>query len=154
MHRNRYARRSGSTMALYATFLALVGIPLLALNIDVARVYVGKARLRSATQAACQAYATMLDTSSYRDNDEWKFEGTAMNEAYRAFYLTLPSGGSISLNAVEKQSADPNNHIYLIECRGRLIVSALLWVGRSYYNLNQFAQVKVKFATTRNWPEG
>jgi hypothetical protein len=149
MHRNRYARRNGSTMALYATFLALVGIPLLALNIDVARVYVGKARLRSATQAACQAYGTMLDYKAFQYDEVWKFKETAMQEAYTAFYLALPSGGSISITATEKSSG--LNHIYLVECRGRLIVSALLWVGRSYYNLNQYAQVKVKFATTENW---
>jgi hypothetical protein len=92
MHRNRYPRRSGSTMALYATFLALVGIPLLALNIDVARVYVGKARLRSATQAACQAYSTMLDYKNFQTSDTWGFESNAMSEANRVF-LSIYSVG-------------------------------------------------------------
>ena len=138
-------------MALYATFLALVGIPLLALNIDVARVYVNRARLRSATQAACQAYGTMLDYKHFRDSDRWRFDSTAMSTANRIFYGSVPSGGSVSISATQKSSSDPNQHIYVVGCRGRLIVSPIMWVGVSYYNLTQYVQVKVKFATSDNW---
>jgi hypothetical protein len=112
---------------------------------------VGRARLRSATQAACQAYGTMLDYKSFRETGVWKFEGTAMEEANLAFYKAIPSGGSVSVNIIEKSPTDSKNHIYVVECRGRLIVSALLWVGRSYYDLKQYSQVKVKFATQENW---
>jgi hypothetical protein len=138
-------------MAFYAAFLVTVGMPLMALTVDASRVMVMKVRLREATQAACQAYGTMLDYKAFQYNEVWKFKNTAMQEAYRAFYLALPSGGSISISATEKSSGI--DHIYVVECRGRLIVSALLRVGRSYYNLNQYAQVKVKFATTENWIE-
>ncbi len=151
MKKFKFIRYSGSTMALYATFLALVGIPLLALNIDVARVYVNRARLRSATQAACQAYGTMLDYKFFRDSNRWKFDSTAMSTAYKTFYQSVPSGGSVSITAVEKYSNDPNQHIFVVECRGRLIVSPIMWVGVSFYNLTQLVQVKVKFATADNW---
>jgi hypothetical protein len=140
-------------MALYATFLALVGIPLLALNIDVARVYVAKARLRSATQAACQAYSTMLDYKNFQTSGTWGFESNAMSEAYRVFYQSIPSGGSISINTIEKDAGSVG-HIFIVQCSGRLIVSAILWVGRSYYNLTQYSQVKAKFGNTDSWKEG
>jgi hypothetical protein len=136
-------------MALYATFLALVGIPLLALNIDVARVYVGKARLRSATQAACQAYGGMLDYEFFQGSNGWRFKGDAMGMAYNVFFTSMRSG-SISINAVQK-NVGTDDQFYLVECRGSSIVSPLMWVGVSFYNQTQYVQVKTKFSTTTNW---
>jgi hypothetical protein len=136
-------------MALYATFLVLVGIPLLALNIDVARVYVAKARLRNATQAACQAYGGMLDYEYFRTFGGWRFKSGAMGIAYNVFFSSMRSG-SISINAVQKNVGSVNQY-YLVECRGSSIVSPILWVGVSFYNQTQYAQVKAKFSTTENW---
>jgi hypothetical protein len=141
-------RSRGSTMALYATFLALVGIPLLALNIDVARVYVAKARLRSATQAACQAYGSMLDTEFFQGSNLWRFKSNAMGVANTVFFSTMGSG-SINITASLKGSGD--NQVYIVDCRGDYVVSPIMWVGVSYYKQTQYAQVKVKFSTTSNW---
>lgn len=146
VHRKRI---HGSTMALYATFLALVGIPLLALNIDVARVYVAKARLRSATQAACQAYGGMLDRDYFRNYGRWRFKGDAMGMAYTVFFSSMRSG-SISIKASMKNVSAPDQY-FLVECRGSAVVSPILWVGISFYNQTQYAQVKAKFSTTENW---
>jgi hypothetical protein len=142
-------RSRGSTMALYATFLAMVGVPLLALNIDVARVYVAKARLRNATQAACQAYGSMLDYQYFRENGQWRFKGDAMGMAYNVFFRSMRSG-SISINAVQKNVGSKDQY-YLVECRGSSIVSPLMWVGVSFYNQTQYVQVKAKYSTTENW---
>jgi hypothetical protein len=136
-------------MALYAIFLAMVGVPLLALNIDVARVYVAKARLRSATQAACQAYGSMLDYDYFRVFGGWRFKGNAMGMAYNVFFTSMRSG-SISINAVQK-NVGTDDQFYLVECRGSSIVSPLMWVGVSFYNQTQYVQVKTKFSTTTNW---
>jgi hypothetical protein len=109
----RLSRNRGSTMALYATFLALVGIPLLALNVDVARVYVAKARLRSATQAACQAYGGMLDLESFRESGKWQFRGDAMAMAYRIFYQSSPTGASVGITVTEKYIGTKNHLLAL-----------------------------------------
>jgi hypothetical protein len=137
-------------MALYATFLALVGVPLLALNIDVARVYVAKARLRSATQAACQAYGGMLDFGHFRDSNGWRFKPGALSMAHRVFNGSAPTGGQITIGTAQKNVGATDQYI-LIECRGESTIYPLMWVGVSAYKQTQYAQVKVKFSTTENW---
>jgi hypothetical protein len=137
-------------MALYAAFLVTVGIPLMAIGADVSRVYLMQVRLRNATEAACEAYANNLDVKTFCDTGIWHFNDQAASDAYRVFFQSIPTGGSISYNATEKIPSD-SGHIFVVECRGQLIVSPILWVGISYYNLTQIVQVKVKFANSHNW---
>jgi len=60
-------------MALYAAFLVTVGLPLLALGVDVSRVELMRVKLRNATEAACQAYANSLDIQAFQLRNELKF---------------------------------------------------------------------------------
>ena len=46
---------NGATMALYAMFIAFVGVPLLGVTVDISRVWVKKAELSNAVEAACSA---------------------------------------------------------------------------------------------------
>jgi hypothetical protein len=105
--------------------------------------------LRSATQAACQAYGGMLDHEHFRDSNGWRFKSNAMGMANNVFFTSMRTG-SISINTSLKNVGAPNQH-FLIECRGQSIVSPIMWVGVSAYKQTQYAQVKVKFSTTENW---
>jgi hypothetical protein len=95
----------------------------------------------------------MLDYAKFQDTGEWGFESNAMSVAYRVFFQSIPTSGSISIASVEKDTGSIDR-IFIVQCRGQLIVSPILWVGRSFYNIREYTQVKAKFGNTESWKEG
>jgi hypothetical protein len=141
-----------NTMALYAAFLTTVGIPLLAMGVDVSRVYLMQVRLRHATEAACQAYANSLDIKEFRDNNELVFTDGRKNANY-VFYLAL--GDYASFGAVENRDTGPGHHLsggpvvktIVLQCFGTAFVDAVVpFFGN--YTVTSSASAKTKFSTS------
>jgi Flp pilus assembly protein TadG len=134
----------GATMALYAVFLVVVGIPLLALTVDVTHVYSANVRLRNATAAGCEAYARSLDTKIFVETGETKISPDAAGNAYQVFTPSAPQGSTLEITATIK-----NNRVVAM-CVGRNSLRPLIPLF-PVYNLSSKAASKADFATTKNW---
>jgi hypothetical protein len=140
-----------NSMALYAVFLVTVGLPLLAVGVDVSRVELMRVKLRNATEAACQAYANSLDIHEFQFDNELVFtEGYA--NANKVFYLAL--GRSGAFGAVEERDTVAPVTIgggktvktIVIRCTGTGFVEAMIpFVGN--YAVGETASAKTKFTT-------
>jgi hypothetical protein len=147
--RKRHLR--ANSMALYAAFLVTVGMPLLALGVDFSRVELMRVKLRTATQAACQAYANSLDIHEFQFNNRLVFtEGYA--NANNVFSRALGKSGAFG--AVEERGTVPPEPIgggksvetIVIRCYGTGIVKAMIpFVGD--YAVGETASAKTKFTT-------
>jgi hypothetical protein len=141
-------------MALYAAFLVTVGIPLLAMGVDVSRVFVMQVKLRQATEAACEAYANSLDIAKFRDNNELVFTKGREN-AGKVFYGAMEAAASISIaehRDTGKDVALPGGAIVrkiLIQCTGTAFVDAMVpfWGD---YTITATAAAKTKFSTAKS----
>jgi hypothetical protein len=131
-------------MALYASFIVLVGIPLLALTVDIARGYSFNVRLRNATSAACESYVRSLDTKKFVETGETDLSSEAMGNAYVVFAQSAPRGSSIEVVPTIK-----NNRVVAL-CTGRNSLRPIIFILPSY-ELKSTAAAKADFATTKNW---
>jgi hypothetical protein len=146
-------RFRGNTMALYAAFLVTVGIPLMAMGVDVSRVYLMQVRLRNATEAACEAYANSLDVVKFRDNNELVFTEGSGTADY-IFHTTM--GNSASFFPVENRETGPGTTLgngrvvttIVIQCSGTAFVDAVVpfWGN---YTVTASATTKTKYSTSR-----
>jgi hypothetical protein len=134
----------GATMALYASFLVLVGIPLLALTVDVTRAYLWNARLRNATAAGCESYVRSLDTQKFVENGETQLLPEATGNAYEVFSQSAPQGSTLEIVPIVK------NGRAVAYCTGKNSLRAIIPI-MPVYNLRSDAAAKADFATTRNW---
>jgi Flp pilus assembly protein TadG len=134
----------GATMALYAAFLALVGIPLMALTVDVTRVYLANVRLRNATAAGCEAYVRSLDTKKFIEKGETDFSSDAAGNAYEVFGQSAPQGSTLEVVPTVK------NGRAVALCTGKNSLRPIVFLLPSY-KLSSKAAAKADFATTRNW---
>jgi len=143
-------------MALYAAFLVTVGLPLLALGVDVSRVELMRVKLRNATEAACQAYANSLDIQAFQLRNELKFTDGYKN-AQNVFTRAL--GNSGTFGAVEERSdagktdigSGKSVEIIVIRCFGTGFVEAMIpLVGN--YAISESASAKTKFSTESSRP--
>jgi hypothetical protein len=135
----------GNTMAFYAMFLATVGLPLMAVTVDVSRAYLMNVRLRSATEAGCEAYANSLDVKAFKTstNGELKFKN-AIGNAYLAFHGSMPS--SAGFTAYEVRQSGANSKIVEIKCTGFVALRPLVPLIRDY-NISAASSAKTKFST-------
>jgi hypothetical protein len=131
-------------MALYASFLVLVGVPLLALTVDVTRGYFFNVRLRNATSSACESYVRSLNTSLFVEKGETDLSPEAMGNAYEVFAQSAPGGSSLEIVPTLK-----NGRVVAL-CTGRNSMRPIIFILPSY-NLSSSAAAKADFATTRNW---
>ena len=127
-------------------------MPLLALGVDFSRVELMRVKLRSATTAACQAYANSLDIAKFRDNDELVFTKGSEN-AGRVFFEALGDGASFVPSEYRDTGKDvPLDGVVVrkivIQCTGTAIVDAMVpfWGN---YSITSFASAKTKFSTSR-----
>jgi hypothetical protein len=146
-----WKRLRGNTMALYAVFLVTVGMPLLMLGVDVSRVELMRVKLRSATEAACQAYANSLDIRKFQFDNELIFTDGYTN-ASRVFSGAL--GNSGAFGAVEERGTlspvsvggGKSVETIVIRCFGTGIVEAMIpFIGD--YAVAETASAKTKFTT-------
>jgi hypothetical protein len=86
----------GIAMSLYAAFIGLVGVPLLALAVDGTRVWLKKAELANAVEAACSAYANTPDPSAFKKKGVLELGSKARAEGYRFFGYHIPEGGQLT----------------------------------------------------------
>jgi hypothetical protein len=137
----------------YAAILVTVGMPLLAMGVDVSRVYLMQVRLRHATEAACEAYANSLDIAKFRDNNELVFTKGCENANF-VFHSALGdnasffprenretgSGLTLSTGQVVKTIA--------IQCTGSAFIDAVVpfWGN---YTVTASASAKTKFSTSK-----
>jgi hypothetical protein len=146
-------RSRGNTMALYAAFLVTVGIPLMAMGVDVSRVYLMKVKLRQATEAACQAYANSLDIAKFRDNNELVFT-KGLDTADYVFHSAL--GNNASFFPRENRETGPGHTLsngqvvktIVIQCTGSAFIDAVVpfWGN---YTVTADASAKTKFSTSK-----
>jgi uncharacterized membrane protein len=82
----------GYSMALYAVLLAVVGIPLMSLSIDITRLMYARTHLQAAVDAACEAGAQALDVPTFLQTGLRQIDyGVAVGNASREFYSTVSS---------------------------------------------------------------
>ena len=140
----RMNRMHGASMALYASFLVLVGIPLLALTVDVTSAYLAAVRLRGATQAGCLAYVRSLDTKKFIDDGETVLSGSAAGNAYEVFLPFAPEGSILEVVPMTKDDR------VVAQCTGRYELDAIIPLIPSY-EITSTSAAKADFATTKNW---
>jgi hypothetical protein len=140
----RIRRARGSTMALYASFLVLVGLPLLGLTVDVSRAYLAAVRLSGATEAGCLAYVRSLDTGKFTGDGETVLSGSAAGNAYQVFLPSAPEGSRLEIAAAEKDGR------IVASCTGRNDFHSLIPLI-PVYNISSRSAAKADFATTTNW---
>lgn len=137
-------RSNGATMALYASFLVLVGIPLLALTVDVTRAYLAAARLRGATEAGCLAYVRSLETSRFIQEGETALSGSAAGSAHEVFIPFAPKGSTLEIAPSGKDGR------VVALCTGRYSLYAIIPLIPSY-QVTSLSAAKADFATTKDW---
>jgi hypothetical protein len=143
------SKRRGNSMALYAMFLVTVGIPMLAVGVDVARVKYAGIRLANSTQAACQAYANSLDIRAFREDNEYKFT-KGFENAYITFHRVMPPAASFSWSVEKGPAAGVTNvEKYIIRCSGSMTVRAILPFYGDYF-ITANATAKTKFSTAKH----
>jgi hypothetical protein len=139
---------------LFAAFLVTVGIPLMAMGVDVSRVYLMNVRLRNATEAACQAYANSLDIRAFQMQNELKFTKGPAN-AYKVFNGALGDNASF-VPVVERHPGEGVDigggkkvEIIVVRCFGTAFVDAVVpfWGN---YTVTSTSSVKTKFSTTKD----
>ncbi len=82
----------GYSMALYAILLAVVGIPLMSLSIDITRLMYARTHLQAAVDAACEAGAQALDVPTFLQTGVRQIDyGVAIGNAAREFHSTVSS---------------------------------------------------------------
>lgn len=150
--RGKQAR--ANSMALYAAFLVTVGLPLLAMGVDVSRVELMRVKLRAATEAACQAYANSLDIHQFQFDNELVFTDGYTN-ASNVFSRALGKSGAFG--AVEERGTvapvtiggGKSVETIVIRCFGTGFVEAMIpFVGN--YAVGERASAKTKFTTVLN----
>jgi hypothetical protein len=131
-------------MALYAMFLVTVGVPLLAVGVDVARVKYTGLQLANATQAACQAYANSLDIKTFRETKELKFTNGYWNAYNNVFRRMMP--GTATFFPAEIRRSDAGIDKIEIVCMGSADIRPIIpLVGN--YHVSASASAKTKFST-------
>lgn len=82
----------GYSMAMYAILLAVVGIPLMSLSIDITRLMYARTHLQAAVDAACEAGAQALDVPTFLQKGVQQIDyGVATQNAVREFTSTVSS---------------------------------------------------------------
>lgn len=140
----RIHRKNGATMALYAAFLVLVGLPLLALTVDVSRAFLAAARLRGATEAGCLSYVRSLDTKKFIQNGETFLSGSSVGKAYEVFAPFAPQGSSLEVVPTTKDDR------VVALCTGRYNLDAIIPLIPAY-QITATSAAKADFATTKTW---
>jgi hypothetical protein len=136
-------------MALYASFLALVGVPLMMLCVDVARAYIARVRLVNATEAACTAYAHTLDIEEFKIFGRTKPATNALSEGWYIFTVAAPAGASFSPSAKTLKNIDnPSQELLEVKCRSSYTFHGIF----RDYGMSHFSMAEARFAFSENWP--
>jgi hypothetical protein len=141
--------RRGGAMALYAMFLALVGLPLLVATVDASRVWVRRAELANAVEAACAAYAHLPDEGIFLREGKLKLEGEARSEGYRIFAYNLPEGGA--LTGMSYRVSERFSDTIIAMCAGEADFRPMILAEAASFHFTYSTTVKVKYGSAGNW---
>jgi hypothetical protein len=148
----RPPRRRGSAMALYALFIAFVGVPLIVATVDITRLWLKRAQLAGAVEAACSAYVNAPDIPAYRGEGIVKLGADARNEGWRYFADNMTDGVLTDLSyTVEEDNS--GNQVVVAFCSGEAFIKPLAFMGFVTLEVTQSTTVKAKYGTATNWPK-
>jgi hypothetical protein len=142
-------KERGVAMALYAAFIGLVGVPLLGATVDLTQVWLKKAELANAVEAACSAYANTPDKAEFRQTGRLVLGAEARAEGYRFFGYNIPEGGE--LTELAYYPSNQNDYTYVARCSGHMSVRPIIFAGIASFELRKTVTVKVKFADPTRW---
>jgi hypothetical protein len=129
-------RARGSTMAFYAMFILMVGVPLMALTLDIGRVRRATVKLGNATEAACAAYANMMDVAAWQ-NGVHQFAPGAEAHARSFFYWSAPPNAGIGFTPIIVEG-----HPMQVQCRASAFVVPFIDLGLGNYSVSVTADAK------------
>jgi hypothetical protein len=147
----RMRRFRGATMALYAMFIGFVGVPLLGVTVDLTRVWVTKAELTNAVEAACSAYANTPDVDAFMEGKGVNLGPKARSEGYRLFGYNNPKGGSLTNMSFVVNEEPAGFTLVAATCSGTATVRPMIFAGVVSFNVVKTVTVKAKFGTSTNW---
>jgi hypothetical protein len=143
-------RYRGTTMALFAMFIATVVVPLLGATVDISRVWLQKAKLANAVEAACAAYANTPDLDVFTEGGGAILGTKARAQGYRLFGYNMPEGGALtSMGFAAKQES--STMIVTATCVGTAEIRPMIFVGMASFVMRKSVTVKAKYATATNW---
>jgi hypothetical protein len=140
----------GAAMALYAMFIATVGVPLLAATVDISRMWVKKAELANAVEAACSAYANTPDARAFLTGGETVLGAEARSEGRRLFGYNMPRGGALTGMSYTVQKS-PTLALVTATCSGTASVRPVIFAGLASFELRKTVSVKAKYGSPVNW---
>jgi hypothetical protein len=105
-------------------------------------------QLRTATTAACQAYANSLDIAKFRDSPkgEVEFKSGTTGEAYGIFHRAMPSSAGFVAYELKGGGAGPTAKV--VRCVGGASIRPVIPIFADYY-VSAEAVVKTKFSTSK-----
>lgn len=142
-------RYRASTMGLYAMFIAFVGVPLLAATADMSIVWLRRAELSNAVDAACSAYAHTPDIPEYRRHKVLRLGPEARSEGYKYFGMNMTKDGALTGMRYSVSPTFPDTVI--ATCTGSASVRPIVFVGFASFDISHTSTVKAKFGTSTNW---
>jgi hypothetical protein len=143
----------GVSMALYAMFIAFVGVPLIAATVDITRVWLKRAELTNALEAACSAYANTPDTDAFINQGRTVLGAKARGEGYRLFGYNIPEAGSLTgMSYVTDEEGGPFPPVITAQCSGTASIRPIVFIGLLSFDLEKTVAVKAKFGTVTNFP--
>jgi hypothetical protein len=142
-------KERGVAMSLYAAFIGLVGVPLLGATVDLTQVWLKKAELANAVEAACSAYANTPDLWAFKNRGELELGGEARAEAYRFFGYNIPEGAE--LTELTYYPGGGNEFTYVARCSGHMSVRPIVLAGLISFELRKTVTVKLKYADPTGW---
>jgi hypothetical protein len=147
----RMRRYRGATMALYAMFIAFVGLPLLGVTVDVTRVWLKKAELANAVEAACSAYVNTPDAEAFTRGEGIKLGTEARGEGSRLFGYNMPKGGALTSMDFEVKDEGAGHIIVIATCSGRASIRPIIFAGVASFEVVKTVTIKSKYGTSTNW---
>lgn len=122
-------RLRGGAMAFYALYITFVGLPFMAMSVDLSRYWALRARLQNATDAACAAYAQYPDIDWYVDTGEVRFGSDASAGAFMVFVSSM-KGKQGNLHVGMYPSQDPE--VPVIHCEADSSIDPMIDIGITY----------------------
>jgi hypothetical protein len=147
----RFRRYAGATMALYAMFIAFVGVPLLGVTVDITRVWLKKAELANAVEAACSAYVNTPDVTAFEEGQGIKPGPDARGEGYLIFSYNMPDGGELTNMQFEVKDDGKGSTVAISTCSGRATIRPIVFAGVASFEVVKTVTVKAKYGTSTNW---
>jgi hypothetical protein len=138
-------RARGNTMALYAAFILLVGVPLMALTWDIGRLRAAKAKLYNAAEAGCAAFVNTLDADTWilSKGSQPQFSPNARTAALSVFYASAPPGSILFITP----SIGPGM-LMKAQCTATTTIHPFIDVGLGNYSATVYADAKAEWVSS------